>query len=205
MKTEDLLKFAGLCGILIPVIAITSIGLAILYAPWFSWTINCLSDLGVSGISSILFNYGLIITGVLAIIFGIFLRNILPKTKLSLSGAIIFLLAAISLAGVGIFPETVGDIHLISSISFFVLVAIAILIVGIAIIKTSKNLAIFMIVLAFISPCTFFIPWPGMGCAIAETIAIIPVMIFTFIFGVRMIFNKRYEFLPSSNLLKKNK
>ncbi|MEE9152300.1 MAG: hypothetical protein V3U20_10790, partial [Thermoplasmata archaeon] len=69
------LRTAGICGILSPLIAFTCIGLAILYSPWFSWTDNWLSDLGgfpgerpvwsAHGLSSILFNTGLIIAGIL--------------------------------------------------------------------------------------------------------------------------------------------
>ena len=39
-KPVTLLRVAGLCGILSSVVALTSIWLAISYAPWFSWTGN---------------------------------------------------------------------------------------------------------------------------------------------------------------------
>jgi hypothetical membrane protein len=187
MKIEKLLKFGGLCGILMPIVAISSILLATNNASWFRWDYHCLSNLGVDGTPAIIFNTGIIISGVLAVIFGIFLINVLPKSILSIIGSFIFILSAILLTGIGIFPETTGDLHMITSFGFYILVAFAILIIGIAIIKSSIPLAIFMILMAFVIPLTFFVPWPKVSCAIAEVIAFIPLIIFSIIFGIFMI------------------
>ena len=62
---------AGACGI-----ASQLVGLAILLAsisicPWFSWTEKYISVLGVEGSATTLFNSGLILTGVLSLVFAI--------------------------------------------------------------------------------------------------------------------------------------
>jgi len=75
-KRVTIMRLAGFCGLTNPVIVFMLIALSISYSPWFSWTENALSDLGVHGIAAILFNSGLIIGGVLAITFAIGLRDI---------------------------------------------------------------------------------------------------------------------------------
>jgi hypothetical membrane protein len=62
------LKAAGLCGVATPIIVLPLILLSISYSPWFSWTRNALSDLGVHE-AAILFNSSLMIGGVLALAF----------------------------------------------------------------------------------------------------------------------------------------
>jgi hypothetical membrane protein len=187
MIPDRLLKLGGLCGLLLPPIAISTILIAISKAPWFIWEYHCLSDLGVSGTSALIFNNGIIISGLLAVIFGVFLVKVLSKTKIGIVGTIIFIISAVLLMGVGIFPETTGDAHLVVSFGFFILVAIAMLIIGIALIRKNLLMGILSIILAFIVPAAFFIPWPGTSCAIAETIGFFPLMVFSITFGIIMI------------------
>jgi hypothetical membrane protein len=60
-------------GILAPIFAFTCIFIAIASYPQFSWTNNALSDLGViSGITGLLFNFGLYACGLLALVFALF-------------------------------------------------------------------------------------------------------------------------------------
>ena len=64
------LRISGACGGLTPVVAFVCIFLAIVSAPGFSWAESALSDLGVvAGVTSVLFNYGLIVSGILGFIF----------------------------------------------------------------------------------------------------------------------------------------
>ena len=122
-------KIAGICGILIPITCFTFIELAILQSPWFRWTQHALSDLGVEGISAIFFNSGMIIAGILALIFSIGLIRILSNK----TGAYILCLSSIALIGIGLFPETIFTIHFIVSASFFVSLVISFLIIGLTI------------------------------------------------------------------------
>ena len=75
-------NLAGICGILLPFVFFTGILIAISYSPWFKWTHNALSDLGVKGISALIFNNGLIFGGLLAFIFSIGLIKILSNPLL---------------------------------------------------------------------------------------------------------------------------
>ena len=94
----------------------------------YSWKTNALSDLGVSKVAN-LFNYTLIIGGILHAIYGIgILRSF--KSNLYSVGVLIFIFAAISLSFIGIYTEEAGVLHLYPSIGFFILAPIAMIIIG---------------------------------------------------------------------------
>jgi hypothetical membrane protein len=83
------LKISGISGIIAPLIAFTLILLAIAYSPNFSWAENALSDLGVQeGVTAVLFNNGLIITGVLGILFATGLFKFLQENLLGKIGGL---------------------------------------------------------------------------------------------------------------------
>jgi hypothetical membrane protein len=86
------------------------ISLSINSAPEFSWMENALSDLGVMlGVTSVLFNYGLIISGILGFIFATSLFRVLRfEINRGLGGALIFSLACLALIAIGVFPRTLG-------------------------------------------------------------------------------------------------
>jgi hypothetical membrane protein len=123
------LKVAGICGFLTPIIAFALIFSAIVSYPEFSWVDNALSDLGiVEGATATLFNSGLIIGGVLCIIFATGLFVYLKKHIAGKTGASIFVLASIALFAIGVFPENVSPTHYIVSVMFFVLLPISLLV-----------------------------------------------------------------------------
>ena len=68
MLNVKIMKMAGFFGVVAPVLGFAMIFLAIRASPWFSWTANALSDLGVSGFGSVIFNSGLAMTGALMMI-----------------------------------------------------------------------------------------------------------------------------------------
>ena len=112
---KKITRIAGICGISTPIVIFICIGFAISYSPWFRWTKHALSDLGVEGISALFFNSGMIIGGILVLIFSLGLI----KTLSNKTGAYILSLSSLSLFGIGIFPETVYTIHFITSAAFF--------------------------------------------------------------------------------------
>jgi hypothetical membrane protein len=155
LNYSPVLKIAGLFGILTPAIAFSFIFVAIvLYQP-FNWSNNALSDLGVvNGLTSGLFNSGLIITGVWALVFMV---GLLIKFNKNLVGQIsAFVLACLSLIAIGIFPESVVPTHYLVSVAFFVFLPISLFIVAAAFVVVHKiRMAVFTIVIAFASA----LPW----------------------------------------------
>lgn len=117
----------NLIGFFSPFIALIGILTAIAISPNFTWWGNALSDLGhytrtdlgdLQLFSAIIFNSGLIITGVLMLYFSIsFFRQLKdPFTKI---GLLIFIVSCIFLIAIGIFSENFSPTHYQVSVGFF--------------------------------------------------------------------------------------
>lgn len=121
MKKLRIKKLAGICGVFVPIVIFISIWLAILEAPWFRWTHNALSDRGVEGASAVFFNNGIILGGLLAVIFSLGLA----KTLSNKIGPYLLAISSLALIAAGLFPQTVFTLHYVSSSVFFVFLTIA--------------------------------------------------------------------------------
>lgn len=177
-------KLAGICGILLPLVFFTGILIAILYSPWFKWTNNALSDLGVKGISALIFNNGLIFGGLLAFIFSIGLIKILYNKI----GPYILAISSLALIGAGLFPITMYTLHYIMSAIFFGSLTIGLLIIGITMKynqfdQNMGNAAIMIALLAFITPVTLYF---SHGIAIPEMIICFLAFLWCMFYGVKI-------------------
>ena len=128
-ENSTLIKLAGVCGIVGPVVALSLVLLAVASSPWFTWEGNALSDLGVSD-AAVLFNSGVIFGGILNFFFALGVRVSLKKTLLTNVGTIVLIAGGASLALVGIFTESTPAIHSAVSLGYFVIFPIAFIIVG---------------------------------------------------------------------------
>jgi hypothetical membrane protein len=180
------LRIAGVCGVLTPIIVLTLILLAIYYSPWFSWTENALSDLGVQGTAAILFNLSLVVGGVLTVIFAIGLREILLNKTLGRIGMLIFILDGAMLCAIGIFPETAGDIHFYVSVAFFVLLPMSLFLNGVAMMQepSERKLGLFTIIAGIVAATVWMLPWRAV--AIPEIIAALAVSVWSIVLGIRL-------------------
>lgn len=111
-------------GVLAPLCAVTFIGTSILLSPWFSWTDNALSDLGISPVAP-LFNSGLIITGFLVLILSITFARVERANRQGFAGAVALLVMSVSTVGAGVFTENMIELHI-----FFALLTFSSLIVS---------------------------------------------------------------------------
>jgi len=186
LKRAITLRTAGICGVLTPIIVLTSILLAIYYSPWFSWTENALSDLGVQGIAAILFNPSLIVGGILTIIFAIGLREFLLNKTLGRIGTLVLILDAAMLCAIGIFPETAGVIHRYVSVAFFVLLPISLFLIGVAMMQepSERKLGLFTIIAGIAAATVWMLQWRA--AAIPEIIAVFAASVWSMVLGIRM-------------------
>ncbi len=187
LKRIFISRFAGLLGIIGPIIAISLIIISIALSPWFSWWDNALSDLGVSPVAN-LFNAGLIICGICCTIFSIgFLISINEKKYLMRTGSIILCLATISLIGIGVFSEDFGVMHFYFSVTFFVLLLIASLLLGASMMMDPelKTIGIIIFLVGVLGIIGWVLP-RGHGVAIPEAISAFPACIWFAILGVKM-------------------
>lgn len=177
-------RIAGICGIFIPVVIFTCLGLSIASSPWFTWTQHALSDLGIQKSTEALFNYGMVVGGILTLIFSLGLRKILSNK----TGAYILSFSAVALIGIGLFPETIFALHFFTSASFFVLLTIALLIIGITIKHNSfeRSIGVSAFVLALVAICSIITLFHVEGIAIAEALACFPAFIWCQIVGIKM-------------------
>ena len=185
------LKVSGISGILAPLVAFTFISLAIVYSPQFSWTENALSDLGVQeGVTAILFNYGLIIVGILALVFasGLFASQ---RMMLGRIGAFILILAALALMAIGVFPENVKPTHYYVSVGFFVLLPISILVLSATFLLMAKvKLGLFTFLVAAVAAAAWIIHWTipfGSGVAIPEALSAVSASTCSIVLGFKML------------------
>ncbi len=127
-------KIGGSSGIVAPIVAFICILSAIASYSTFSWTNNALSDLGVvPGITSSLFNFGLLASGILAFNFAIFgLYTYSGKSWVGKIGSVVFAAATLALIAISVFNEHFSPTHYLVSIAFFTLAPIALFILTLA-------------------------------------------------------------------------
>jgi hypothetical membrane protein len=181
------------------------ISLSIASAPEFSWTENALSDLGVMpDATSALFNYGLIVSGILGFIFATSLFRMMRLFEIlsadgkphllfyrGLGGALVFSLACLALIAIGVFPENVKFVHTFASVAFFVLLIIALGRLGIGFWQVrQKPWAVFTLLLGIVAA----VPWLLLflvryvsGVAIPELISAVAGGVWTAVFGYKML------------------
>ena len=130
-KVSTVLKVAGICGLVAPILAFVCILSAISsYAP-FNWVTNALSDLGVqAGFTAPIFNFGLVISGFLFLVFAVGVFQLVSKRLAGKVGAFFLGLACVSLVCIGIFNESFKPIHFYFSVAFFVFLPVSFLLLA---------------------------------------------------------------------------
>jgi len=191
-KNVAWLKIAGVSGILTPIFAFTCILLAIVYSPQFSWTENALSDLGVQqGVTAFLFNSGLIIAGILGLIFATGVFIFLREKMLCRIGAFFLILATLALIAIGAFPESVKPTHYYASVAFFVLFPISMLVISATFLLMGKvGMSLFTLLVAIVAAAVWIIQFlrPFVwGVAIPETIAGLSASAWSIVLGFKML------------------
>lgn len=182
-------RVAGVCGITSQSVGLISLLATVSMSPWFSWTGNHLSVLGVKGSATTLFNFGLILTGVLSLIFAIGLgKNPLSRRLLGQLGVASLVLGSVALSAMGAFPRTTGLPHNLASLAFFLFIPLAIFLIGIGIISTSQKIWGALSLMAAILIVVFqLVPWPWSGGAIPQSLSVLSWSLWTIAFGVRLL------------------
>jgi len=177
------LKAAGLCGVAAPIVALSCIFLAISLSPWFSWSANALSDLGVGG-AAWLFNSGLVVGGILTMAFAIGMLQSFAG-RLRKLGAAVFLMSAISLMGIGVFSESAGTIHFYVSVAFFALTPISLLLMGAGYaLAESKKFGLLTAVIGVLVALPWAFGWSAV--AVPEMLSAIAATAWSAIQGVKL-------------------
>lgn len=181
-------RIAGLCGIASQLVVLTVLLIVVAGSPQFSWTENNISILGVEGPMMALFNWGLIITGVLSLIFAIGLGKSLLSSRLGKWGITSLVLGLVAFSAMGIFPRTLWLPHNVTSIAFFIFIILALLLIGIAAtISSHKTWGLLSLSASIITITFWLVPWPWSGGAIPQLLYCLPWSLWTITFGVALL------------------
>lgn len=168
-----LIRVAGFCGLASQVIGLITLLVVVSQSPWFSWTDNDLSVLGVIGSARPIFNAGLILAGVFSFIFALGLgKSSLSEGRLGRVGIVSLVLGSAALSAMGIFPRNIDIPHDSASLAFFIFMPIAIFLFGIRAVTSGQkiwgNLSLSAAILMI---CLQLIPWPWPRGAIPQLLS----------------------------------
>ena len=190
-------RVAGATGIASQIAVGTTILASIACSPWFSWTENELSILGVEGSATGLVRWGFIAAGLLNLPFVLRLAKDLPQNRIVRSGTTCLALASVALVLTGVFPRSIEVAHDVSSVAFFVLVTMALVVIGIGA-TAGYRMAWGLVtlstgVLMAIIQC---VSWPWQGGAIPQVLALLPWSVWTLVNGAVIVLGRRLPGVP---------
>ncbi len=170
---RSLEKYACFLGPATVLSGLLTIVISILSNPWFDILKHALSDMGRVGLSTAwIFNGGLLVTSLLALGYTYCLANIFSR-KLGVAFSGIYIVAAVSLALIAVFPEGT-DPHYYVSLQFFILMTFNLLLFGIALllegrIRTAAT-SISMFILSLVGSVA--VKWPSVASIELYNVAI---------------------------------
>lgn len=164
------------------------LGAAISNSPWFSWTEDHISALGVEGSAKMLFNGGLIIAGIFSLIFVIGLGRYLLSGWLGQLAMVFFILGSAAVFAMGAFPRTWDFAHGASTAAFYVCIIVALILAGAVAITASQMIwGLLSIIAAVFVVALLLIPGPLAGGAITQLLAYLPWSLWTIALGVMLL------------------
>jgi hypothetical membrane protein len=139
-----------LTGYLAPMVYWAFTLASMLRNPWFSLSSMALSDLGgPMAADAWIYNSGLVLSGVLVILYSIALL-LLARGKLQVIGGSYLSIAGLFLAMIGIFPAGTRP-HVFVSTYFFVQAFLGVLVLGLAELKENRRVALSLIAIFLLS------------------------------------------------------
>jgi hypothetical membrane protein len=183
-KVQKLIRIAGISGIIASTLPLIVIFASTVLEKSFSWSKHALSDIGVSQ-TAWLFNSGLIIGGLLNLLFAFGLRNYLGKKRLVKVGVSLLIVSSISLALVGVFTENCNIIHALVALGYLLLAPVGIIFIGQGeknkqFGKVSLSLGITALLAIFGLPVITFVVNLQIGFAVPEFAESLVLSIWTF-------------------------
>jgi len=153
----------------------------------FSFWDGSLSDLGM-GATAPLFNGGLVVGGILSIVFygALWVKDWKGMGLPRKAGAVLQPLSLGFMLNVGIFTESFGRFHFYLAVAFFVLLTVGTFLLGLSMVRDPEVRfpGFVALVIVIIGAASWFIP-RGDGLAIPEVISSLPYMVWMSAMAVR--------------------
>ncbi|WP_224447045.1 DUF998 domain-containing protein [Haloprofundus salilacus] len=161
-------ELARRLGRVAPVVTLGSILAATVVAPWFSWSRDALSELGVDPATALLFNGGLILGALLALPYAVPLWTA-ATTRAAHLVAVFFALTGVAMGLVGVFPMDTSP-HGAVAVSFYLLLTATLAVDGAVRRRTATGrLSLVFAVVHLLSWAAWADGWfPGSGLALPE-------------------------------------
>jgi hypothetical membrane protein len=185
----NVVTISRICGVISPLTGLIFIWIAVHNSPWFRWTEEDLSVLGVNGSAAAFFNCGLVLTGLLSLAFVIGPgRSLLLRQPLEYAAILSLVFGSIALAIIGLVPRTNAIPHNIASGAFFILIPLGMFVIGLSLIKSTQlPLGIFSMVTAILMVGLQLAPWPWQGGAIPQLLSSLPWSLWMVTMGIRLL------------------
>lgn len=181
-------RIAGVCGIVSQLAGFVILFLVISTSPWFRWTEDDISVLGIESPRKMLFNYGLILVGGLSLLFAVGLGQSFLLGRIWWFGIASLMLGSLAVSAVGVFPRNFDLPHDLSTLAFFVFTALAFLLIGVAAVSSSQMIfGVPSIVAGALIVIFQLVPWPWSGGAIPQLLSCLPWSLWTIAMGVRLL------------------
>ena len=166
-------------------IGFAAVGAAVAQSPWFSWTENALSDLGhPSHSSQLTFNIGLMVAGLLDLWFIENLWTQVRRNARERAAVICLALGSLSLAFVGLFNESYGDLHFVVSGTYFAFIPVGIALFAPAAARGDERLGKLSVLIALMSALLGISILTAIEFRTPFTSQAIPELLASIIFGV---------------------
>lgn len=181
---------SSVCGIISPLVGIVFILIAASKSPWFHWTEEDLSVLGVNGAATSFFIWGLVLSALLNTVFviGLVKSQFVQNRQLGRIGVISLILGSVALCLTGLIPRTIAVPHNVVSIAFFTLIPLGVFIIGISLVKSAQLLwGLFSIAIVILMVGLYLTPWPWRGGAILQLISILPWALWMVIIAAKLL------------------
>ena len=133
----------------------------------------------------------MIINGVLIVLFGIGLPVLLGKRLLGKISASVFIIDALALIAIGVFPESAKPMHYYASVAFFVLLPISMLLITATFLLVARRrMASFTLLVAMVAVAVWVVQFSVQfvpGVAIPETISALSGSVWSVVLGFKML------------------
>ncbi len=195
MEAREIIRAGAVSGIIGFIIFFVFSTTAMTLIPGYNFFTQFFSELGLQGLAAEFFNSGLILSGLLFVVFFLglneYFKTFLKKAKeplIAKIGIVLGVAASISLAGTGLFPATDSFSHMIPTASFFIFAGFSVVLLSVYLYSLRKKMiyifpgiAVILIDIVF---ALYTIP-------IIQKIAVFAIALWFLAMAVRMIIDSR--------------